>query len=70
MYADFRARREEARASAPDASLSGHDLAGTLTSYSERGEEYVRTLRSIIETNSLSLADSASLKSMEPVYYR
>jgi Bax protein len=58
-YAAFRAERAKLRAA--DARLSGAVLAGTLTSYSERGEEYVKGLRSIMSYNKLDPADDAYL---------
>lgn len=41
---------------------SGMELAGTLLKYSETGEYYVRTLRSIIRVNGLDVADKARLR--------
>ena len=41
--------------------ITGHELAGALTSYSERGQDYVKTLRSIISYNNLDDADDAYL---------
>ena len=64
-YADFRAER--ARLRAAGARISGHELAGTLTSYSERGAEYVKTLRSIMSYNKLDPADDAYLGNNQPI---
>lgn len=64
-YADF--RRERARARAAGELPTGHALAATLVSYSELGEEYVATLRSVIRVNRLAPADSAYLRAMDPV---
>jgi len=41
--------------------LDGYLLAGTLTSYSARGEDYVVALRSIMEVNGLATFDDARL---------
>ena len=40
------------------------DLAGALTSYSERGQDYVKTLRGIISYNKLGDTDDAYLEDM------
>ncbi|MBT6205766.1 MAG: hypothetical protein HOI34_19000, partial [Rhodospirillaceae bacterium] len=54
-YADLRARRAQSE------SPSGSDLAAGLTSYSERGADYVSSLRAIISVNKLSNLDTAVL---------
>jgi len=59
---ELRAKQREQGVSA-----SGFELAGTLLNYSEKGQEYVRTLRSIIRTNGLDVADAASLRDETPV---
>ncbi|GAB6052516.1 hypothetical protein JCM17960_13360 [Magnetospira thiophila] len=59
-YADFRQKRAGLRRQ--DAPLDGYDLAGTLYRYSERGEDYVDTLRLIINTNDLRGLDDARLR--------
>jgi Bax protein len=41
---------------------TGPALAETLTSYSEKGEEYIETLKSIIRVNGLEIADNAYLR--------
>jgi Bax protein len=41
--------------------LSGHELVGSLTAYSERGQAYVRTIRSIIRINGFQVFDRARL---------
>jgi Bax protein len=64
-YAEFRAERRRLRQG--DKPLSGQDLAHTLTSYSEKGEEYVETLLSVIRVNQLPPADEAYLRDMRPV---
>jgi uncharacterized FlgJ-related protein len=42
--------------------VAGLALAETLTSYSEKGAEYVKTLKSIISVNGLEVADNAYLR--------
>ena len=42
--------------------VTGPALAETLDKYSERGMEYVKTLKSIIRVNGLEVADKASLR--------
>ncbi len=58
-YRKLRARRNQLR-SGGDA-VDGLKLAEQLTSYSERGEGYVKTLRAIIATNKLRRFDAARL---------
>jgi len=58
-YREFRLSRERQRSVL--GRLDGWALAGTLTRYSERGEDYVRTIRSIIEANGLRALDRARL---------
>jgi ABC-type amino acid transport substrate-binding protein len=43
-------------------------LANTLTKYSEKGKTYVNTLKSIIQTNGLDIADNARLRD-EPLVF-
>ncbi|MCH7955950.1 MAG: glucosaminidase domain-containing protein [Proteobacteria bacterium] len=58
-YKQFRsARAGMRRAGAP---LEGAVLAGELTAYSQRGADYVATIRTIIEANGLSRLDDARL---------
>jgi Bax protein len=64
-YAEFRAARAKLRAA--NARINGHDLAASLISYSERGEEYVKTLRSIMSFNRLDPADDAYLGNNQPI---
>lgn len=45
-----------------DKEVAGLALADTLTSYSEKGAEYVKTLKSIISVNGLEVADNAYLR--------
>ena len=64
-YEDF--RRERARLRAAGQHLRGHDLAPHLTSYSEKGEEYVETILSVIRVNRLPATDESYLRDMRPV---
>ena len=65
-YEDFRRLRAELRSNGqPLASLV---LADGLTRYSERGQEYVDTLKSIIRVNNLTVADDAQFRD-EPMSY-
>jgi uncharacterized FlgJ-related protein len=41
---------------------TGIELADTLTSYSEKGGEYVKTLKGIMRANELAVADNATLR--------
>jgi len=62
-YAKFRKVRENMRAK--DGDLKGYDLAGTLERYSQRGHEYVETLRLIMWANDLMTLDQARLNGAE-----
>lgn len=64
-YRHLRQRRAELRATGELA--TGWELARTLTSYSERGEDYVRTLHAIMRANDLEAVDEAYLRDMEPI---
>jgi uncharacterized FlgJ-related protein len=64
-YAKFRAARAAARAAGKPA--SGLDLVDTLDAYSERGADYVKEIRQMIQRNRLAEADGASLRTMTPV---
>ena len=59
-YDDFRRRRAELRQS--NTKLTGIVLADTLTRYSEKGQAYVDTHKSIIRKNELGIADDAHLR--------
>jgi len=59
-YDAFRALRAEKRAAGE--ALRSLDLADGLIAYSERGQAYVDTLKSIIRVNDLDLADDAVLR--------
>ncbi|WP_193368469.1 glucosaminidase domain-containing protein [Pelagibius marinus] len=58
-YKDLRERRAAMRVKQED--LSGWELAESLTSYSERGHEYVESLHAIMRVNKLQPADEAVL---------
>jgi uncharacterized FlgJ-related protein len=62
-YEDF--RRMRARLRAEGKSLDSLVLADGLTSYSERGQAYVDTLKSIIRVNGLDIADDAVFRDEE-----
>jgi len=65
-YADLRNKRAELRQKGQK--ISGSVLAEQLTKYSERGEEYVKTLKSMMEYNRLSPADDAYLTNDPPIF--
>lgn len=65
-YASLRTKRAELRNENKE--ITGYELAGQLTKYSERGEEYVKGLRSLMEFNRLSPADEAYLSKNPPIY--
>ena len=59
-YRGFREQRAELRQEGMP--LNGRELAETLTAYSERGEDYVRTLERIMSANDLGKLDDAQLQ--------
>lgn len=65
-YSDLRRKRAEIRKQGKEP--GGMELAETLLSYSEKGAEYVKTLKSIIKVNGLEIADKAYLRK-EPVIF-
>ena len=65
-YASLRNKRTDLRKKGEN--ITGYVLAGQLTKYSERGEEYVKGLRSLMEYNRLSPADDAYLSDDPPIY--
>jgi len=65
-YEDFRRLRAELKASGR--SLTSLALADGLIRYSERGQEYVDTLKGIIRVNKLDVADSAVFRD-EPLRF-
>jgi len=58
-YVEFRIKRAEMRRAGR--SLDGAELAGALTAYSERGQDYIDMLRGIIRVNRLQPFDKAQL---------
>ena len=65
-YAQLRARRAELLESG--SSVSGWVLAETLTRYSERGQEYVDTLHTIMRVNRLEATDEAYLNGGRSIF--
>ena len=65
-YEDFRKLRAKLRAEGKP--LTSLALADGLIRYSERGQEYVDTLKGIIRVNKLDIADGASFRN-EPVRF-
>ena len=65
-YEDFRRLRAKLRAEGKQ--LSSMVLADGLVKYSERGQEYVDTLKSIMRVNHLSIADDAVFRD-EPMRF-
>ncbi len=69
-YAGFRKERASQRGEQRGlAKMDSQKLAGTLTSYSERGAEYTEELKSTIRFNRLERADHLRLMQGEPVYF-
>lgn len=58
-YGEFRTARAAMRRAGSD--LQGPALARTLTRYSERGDDYIKTLHIIMEANQLAALDTAAL---------
>jgi len=65
-YEDFRRLRVELKAAGKP--LSSLALADGLIRYSERGQEYVDTLKGIIRVNGLDIADDATFRD-EPMRF-
>jgi uncharacterized FlgJ-related protein len=65
-YEDFRRLRAEARAAGRP--LKSMELADGLIRYSERGQEYVDTLKGMIRVNNLDIADNAVFRD-EPMRF-
>ncbi|HLN25872.1 MAG TPA: glucosaminidase domain-containing protein [Patescibacteria group bacterium] len=59
-YREFRAARAKMRQKGAD--IDAWELASTMHRYSERGDEYVQAVRSIMRDNSLESFDAARLK--------
>ena len=64
-YSQFRTRRAQLRAN--NERISGNKLVDALSSYSERGLDYVKSLRSIINYNNLDDTDDAYLNKGQPI---
>jgi Bax protein len=65
-YSDLRSRRATLRKSGEK--ITGAILAEGLIRYSERGEAYVESLKSMMEYNQLSPVDDAYLSTGDPIY--
>jgi len=65
-YSNLRNKRAELRANGQK--ITGSILAEQLTRYSERGEEYVKGLKSLMEYNRLGPVDDAYLSDSPPIY--
>ena len=65
-YASLRDKRAELRNK--NQKITGLLMAETLTKYSERGEEYVKGLKSMINSNRLSPTDDAYFSNDTPIY--
>ena len=65
-YEDFRRLRAQLREAGKP--LSSMELANGLLRYSERGQEYVDSLKGIMRVNKLDLADTAVFRD-EPMYF-
>ncbi|MFT5486115.1 MAG: Bax protein [Paracoccaceae bacterium] len=64
-YREFRKARAKMRAEQGD--INGYGLAGALTRYSERGADYIKTIRVIMRANTLRAFDDAKLgRSVSP----
>jgi len=59
-YREFRLARAAMRSE--DGALDAHELAGHLSRYSERGQDYIDTILAIIRQNDLDELDSAALQ--------
>lgn len=65
-YSSLRDKRAELRSNGDK--ITGTVLAEQLTKYSERGEEYVKGLKSLMDYNQLSPTDDAYLSDDPPIY--
>ncbi len=65
-YKDFRTQRAMQRQQGRK-TLDGYSLIATLHRYSEKGHEYVKTLKGIIRSNKLSQLDHVQLSSEPPI---
>lgn len=62
-YEEFRRVRHELRSS--NRALTGERLIGALHKYSERGSEYIETIRAIMRVNGLGAFDRARLQDLD-----
>ena len=65
-YASLRGKRAELRER--EEKITGYILAEQLTKYSERGQEYVDGLKSLMDYNRLGPVDDAYLSGKPPIY--
>jgi uncharacterized FlgJ-related protein len=65
-YASLRGKRAELRKKGEK--ITGNILADQLTKYSERGEEYVKAIKSMMDYNRLNPTDDAYLSDDPPMY--
>lgn len=65
VYEDLRLKRAELRQR--NVKITGIVLAETLTKYSEKGQAYIDTLKSIIKKNELGIADDARLRDEQTI---
>ncbi|MEN8201500.1 MAG: glucosaminidase domain-containing protein [Bacteroidota bacterium] len=65
-YADLRSKRAELRSKGEK--VTGSVLSEQLTKYSERGEEYVKTLKIMMDYNHLNPVDDAYLSNDPPLF--
>jgi len=64
-YREFRDRRAGLRVQ--NRPLDGYELAGTIGKYSERGPDYIRDVRAMIQSNQLRAFDGARLERRPPL---
>ena len=62
-YVEFRTGRADARKGGGD--LEGAMLIGTLHKYSQRGQDYIHTIKAIMRVNGFSVFDRARLQRLE-----
>ncbi|MHB1216970.1 MAG: glucosaminidase domain-containing protein [Alphaproteobacteria bacterium] len=64
-YREFRDRRAGLRVQ--NRPLDGYELAATISKYSERGPDYIRDVRAMIQSNQLRAFDGARLERRSPL---
>jgi Bax protein len=64
-YQDLRIRRAELRARG--LTIAGRELADGLLAYSERGDAYIRDIKTVIAVNRLSLLSDVALRKPSPL---